>query len=81
MVKMANNRELRDWLPYRSREEEPDDPDRQVHFDDLKPFLQSFKEPSSRFRLVANFLNFAGCSLVDLVGSIFIMAAAFNFFL
>ena len=53
-------RETRHWQPYRFREEEPDDPDRAVSFDDLKPFLVVFEEPSSRFRLAVTFIRFLG---------------------
>ena len=64
-------RELQDWQPYRSSEEESDDPDRTVSLDDVKPFLQVFQDPANKFKLAVSFLQFMGCDFSNTVSSNF----------
>lgn len=58
-------RERRHWCPWRSNEEEAEDPDRMVTFDDISPYLFQFTEPHMSFKLILTFLKFLGIRSED----------------
>ena len=45
--RLESGRESRHWMPWRSREEEAEDPERSVAYDDISGFL--FQFPSARY--------------------------------
>ncbi len=69
------SRERKHWLPWRTGEEDPEDPDRMVPFEDINPFLFQFNEREQRLYLLLNFADFLGvpmeedCFFFSTVGS------------
>jgi len=64
-LELELGRERRHWLPWRSSEEEAEDPDRAVSFEDVSPFLFQFNEADQRLHLTLNFLHFLGAQFDD----------------
>uniref|UniRef100_A0A8C4R166 NRDE-2, necessary for RNA interference, domain containing n=1 Tax=Eptatretus burgeri TaxID=7764 RepID=A0A8C4R166_EPTBU len=67
-LRLEQSRERRHWIPWRAdvskgqKEEDCDDPDRQVLYDDIGKSLFTLETPELRFRLVCVFLSFLGIS-------------------
>ena len=59
-LEMELGRERRHWLPFRSGENDAEDPERSVAFDDVAPFLIEFMEAEQVFFWIVDFLNFLG---------------------
>ncbi len=64
-LELELERERRHWLPWRSSEEEAEDPDRAVPFEDLSPFVFQFNDPKEVFLLLVNFVHFLGVTYED----------------
>ncbi|TRY74407.1 hypothetical protein TCAL_06336 [Tigriopus californicus] len=59
-LELEKARERRHWCPWRSNEEDAEDPDRMVTFEDISPFLFQFTEPHMCFKLILTCLKFLG---------------------
>ncbi len=64
-LELELNRERRHWSPWRSSEEDAEDPDRAVGYEDLAPFLFQFAERDQKLKLVLSFLHFLGVDVDD----------------
>ena len=53
-------RENRNWCPWRSSEEEAEDPDRMVPYEDIAPFMFQFSGPGSQLKFLVCLLDFLG---------------------
>lgn len=60
-------RESRDWMPVRPVDEEPDDPDRVVSFDDIRPFLRAFEQSAINFKIFVNFIHYLGVDIQQVI--------------
>ena len=64
--RLETDRDVRNWLPWRSQEEEAEDPERSVSYEDIAAFLFQFPNATSSpavFKLVNAYLDFLGVSL------------------
>ncbi len=64
-LELELGRERHHWLPWRSSEEDADDPDRTVPYEDVSPFVFQFNEPEQILCLLVNFVDFLGVTFDD----------------
>jgi hypothetical protein len=64
-MELELGRERRQWIPWRSCEEEAEDEDRMVSMEDIGPFLFQFHSPVQPARFLLCFLDFLGIRFRD----------------